>query len=71
MGEGMKRIAEVCGGMRVSARGTTCDYVLKTAEYQRVIREREAQGWQFWDVTDDDKFLQFTAPTEEVDRRRL
>lgn len=71
MGEGMKRIAEACGGMRVSARGNTCDYVAKPRNYKQAIKAREAQGWKFYGVTDDDKFLQFTMPTEEVDRRGL
>jgi hypothetical protein len=71
MGQGLQRIAEAYGGMRVSARGGTCDYVAKSADYKAVIRRRKKQGWAFYGTTDDDKFLQFTMPTEEVERRKL
>lgn len=71
MGEGMKRIAEACGGMRVSMRGDTCDYVTKNADYRQVIQQREQQGWTFYGTTDDDKFLQFAILTTEVERRGL
>lgn len=71
MGEGMKRMAETYGGMRVSARGCTCDYVAKSADWKREVTRREKQGWVFIGPTEDDKFLRFTMPTAEVDRRGL
>jgi hypothetical protein len=71
MGDGMRRIAEACGGMRVSAGGRTCDYVAKGKDYKDVIRCRIKQGWVHIGTTDDDRFLQFTMLTSEVERRRL
>jgi hypothetical protein len=71
MGEGMKRIAEAYGGMRVSARGGTCDYVAKKGDYKRVIQQRERQGWFYYGTTEDGKFLQFTMPTAEVEKHGL
>lgn len=67
MGEGMKRIAEALGGMRVSARGVTVDYVPNDANAQRIIRKRQKDGWEHIGNTDDGKFLQFRKPTEEAD----
>lgn len=57
--------------MRVSARGGTCDYVAKGDDWKREVTRREKQGWAFIGPTPDDKFLHFTMPTEEVDRRGL
>lgn len=71
MGEGLKRVARACGGMRVSMRGGTCDYVAKGADFKKVIKQREKQGWTYYNTTEDDEFLQFTMPTKEVEERGL
>lgn len=66
MGEGLRRIAEAYGGMRVSARGVTVDYVLNDANATKVIRSRQKDGWEHIGNTPDDRFLQFRKPTNEV-----
>lgn len=67
MGEGLKRIAEACGGMRVSARGVTVDYVPNDTNARKVISKRQRDGWEHIGNTPDDEFLQFRKPTVEVE----
>lgn len=66
MGEGLKRVAEACGGMRVSARGVTCDYVVNENALAR-IKIRKSEGWKYVGLTDDNKFLRFTIATDKLE----
>lgn len=69
MGEGLTRVAEACGGMRVSARGETCDYVLRGRPQDDAaeIRDREARGWRYVGPTPDEKFMRFVTSTTNAD----
>lgn len=67
MGEGLKRTARACGGMRVSARGVTVDYVPNTKNTDAVIKQRKADGWEYIGQTEDDEFLQFRKPTHLIE----
>lgn len=69
MGEGLKRVARQCGGMRVSARGETVDYVpVKSAvAAQREINQRVADGWCYIGTTEDQEFLQFKIATSAAE----
>lgn len=69
MGEGLTRVAEACGGMRVSVRGVTVDYVPNDANANKLIRKRQKDGWEHIGNTPDEKFLQFRKSTAEVDER--
>lgn len=71
MGEGLTKIAEAMGGMRVSARGEICDYVALKSDCLIVIAKREKAGWRYIGPTPDNKFMRFMMRTEEVDRRKL
>jgi len=66
MGEGLRGIAETCGGMRVSARGVTVDYVANENALAK-IKLRKADGWEYIGITDDKKFLQFRIATDKLE----
>lgn len=67
MGEGLKRIARACGGIRVSARGITVDYVPHTKNADSVIEQRKRDGWEHIGNTEDGEFLQFRKPTDQIE----
>ena len=67
MGEGLKRIAEAMGGMRVSARGITVDYGPNDEGAAKAIRQRKRDGWEHIGNTPDEKFLQFRIATDKVE----
>lgn len=67
MGEGLKRIAAAMGGMRASARGVTVDYVPNDENAQRVIQQRERDGWEHIGKTEDGEFLQFRIATSQLE----
>jgi hypothetical protein len=66
MGEGLKKSAEAFGGMRVGARGTTCDYVINENALAK-IKLRKAEGWKYIGPTHDNKFLRFTIATAKIE----
>lgn len=70
MGEGLKRVARQCGGMRVSVRGETCDYVPNTNALGK-IKTRKADGWNYVGLTDDSEFLRFTIATDAIPENYL
>lgn len=70
MGEGLQRIAETYGGMRVSARGETVDYITNENALAK-IKLRKADGWEYIGLTPDGKFLRFQIATSKNRGRGL
>lgn len=67
MGEGLTRVARICGGLTVTQGNISVSYVPKPkGSIAELLRERAKRGWQYIGEDEDGEFLMFERINKPV-----